>query len=377
MSKTVLLFTTEMRPGGAERIVHDLATHLDAKRWRPVVAALDGRGEFAERIRLRGVRMADLGAYSRRDLGVVWRLRDLLREQRVDLLHTHLMHANVIGRLAARPLRLPVLSTCHIADKRSVWWHFWLDRLTAPWCRAEACVSQAALRYQQHRTGLPDSFFRLAHNGIALERFANLPSRDEARARLGLPRELPLVGVLGRLHLQKGVDVFLHALAEPPLAERRLQALVAGYGPVENSLRHFAAALGLQDRIRFLGYQDRPETFLAALDCCAVPSRWEGFGLVVVEAMAAGAPVVATSVDSIPEIVEPGVSGLLVPPEDPPALAAALARVLDDEVLGDTLRAGGRERANAFSLPRMVARYEALYGEILGHPQPAPPHSSA
>lgn len=367
MSEPIMLLTTEMRPGGAERIVHDLALHLDRSRYEPVVCALDGRGEMAERIRAGGVEVYDLGARTRTDFGAIWRLRKLLRKKRIRLLHTHLIHATVVGRLAARPLRIPTVATSHIVERRPVGWHFWLDRLTSAWCRREICVSEAVRRFQIEKTGLPPSFFTVIHNGIDLNRFQSAPGKQECRADLAVPEGKLLVGALGRFDRQKGLDVFLRALAELKDVSDlpNWHGVLAGYGPEEARLRALRKELGLDADLTMAGYREA-ERFLSALDLCVVPSRWEGFGLVAVEAMACGVPVIASRVDSIPELIEDGRDGTLVPPDDPAALAQALAELLKDTETRARLGNQARSRAEQFSLTTMIDAHQRLYREVTG-----------
>ncbi len=370
MARRILQLITELRPGGAERIVCELARGLDRSRFAPQAAALDGRGAYADRIRNAGVEVFDLDARSRWDAGVIWRLRRLLREQSIDLLHTHLVHAGVIGRLAARPLGIPVLGTSHIVERRPVWWHFWLDRWTGRWCERTVCVSEAVRGFQQARTNRPADCFTMIPNGVDLARFADLPTRDEARERLRLPADAFVAGGLGRFDRQKGFDVFLRAAAA--CRDAGVHFVLAGYGEEEERLRRLAAVLDLAPRLTFAGYQEAAEAFLPALDIAVVPSRWEGFGLVLAEAMACGVPVVASRVDSLPELAADGREAVFVAPEDPEALAGAIQELAGDPARRSALAEAGRVRAQAFGLERMIAAYERCYGEMLAAAQPLP-----
>lgn len=379
----VLLLITELDPGGAERIVLDLATGL--KAFSPVVAALSGTGSYAARLRAAGVETIDLGARS------VWqfpralfRLRRLLSSGRFTLLHTHLYHANIIGRLAAAGTGIPVIGTCHIPDRRRFPWRFWIDRLTARLCRCEVCVSEAVRKFQRARTGLPNSFYPVIYNGIELRRFSPVTELERRclRRALHLPQTGLLVGFLGRFDFQKGADVLLTALSRMSLNEPVGQAgrldfslVLAGYGREERSLWTQAMASGWrvfsseaggglvtgQGRaICFIGFQEEPASFLRCLDICVVPSRWEGFGLVAVEAQACGIPVIASDVDSLPEVTV----GEGIPAGDAGALAVRLAQVLADSSERAHLSEVGLQNAARFSSERMLEEYARLYGMI-------------
>lgn len=365
MPETAILIT-ELNAGGAEQVVFDLATGM--QHTRPVVLALDGRGVFADRLRHAKVEVHDLGARSCRDLSVLFRLRRWLRERRPNLLHTHLLHATVLGRLAAWGTGIPVLSTCHIVERRPRAWHFVLNRWTARLGVGEVCVSEAVRRFQIEKTRLPAPFFHVIHNGIDLARFHTPAEKADAcrirsRAALGLEPDAFWFGFLGRFTPQKGADILLQAMGDPGLTEACL--VLGGYGEEEEALREQATGLGLAERIRFAGYQANPADFFRACDAVVMPSRWEGFGLVAVEALAAGCPLVATRVDALPEILDEGKTALLVVPEDPDSLAEAMRRVLGDAELRARLSCAGRRRAADFSRSRMVAAYEALYDRFL------------
>ncbi|GHS98243.1 glycosyl transferase [Planctomycetales bacterium] len=350
----ILELITSLGAGGAERVVFELATRLP----QVAVAALDGRGVFADRLRARGVAVYDLGARRKTDVAVIWRLRRLLRELRPRVLHTHLFHANLVGRLAAAGLAMPVLSTCHIMETRPRPWHFFLDRLTARFAAGEVCVSQAVADFQRQKTGLPAEFFPVIYNGIDLEKFRPAADREALRRELNFPA-MPTVGFLGRLAPQKGVDIFIRAIAAlmnlaPELAPQ-VAWVVGGAGSEERKLRELAADLNLP-QILFCGEIAAPEKFLAALDIAVMPSRYEGFGLVAAEAQSCGAAVIAADLPPLREIVADGENGLLTPP-DANDLAAALQKLLVNPDLRRRLAAAGQQSARRFEVGKMANEY--------------------
>ncbi|MDR0867053.1 MAG: glycosyltransferase [Planctomycetota bacterium] len=354
----ILELITELGAGGAERVVFELATRLP----QVAVAALDGRGVFADRLRERGVAVYDLGARRKTDVGVVWRLRRLLRELRPRVLHTHLFHANLLGRLAAAGLHIPALSTCHIMETRPRPWHFFLDRLTARLAAGEVCVSQAVADFQRQKTGLPAEFFPVIYNGIDLEKFRPAADREALRRELNFPAAALTVGFLGRLAPQKGVDIFIRAIAAlmnlaPELAPQ-VAWVVGGAGSEERKLRELAADLNLP-HILFCGEIAAPEKFLAALDIAVMPSRYEGFGLVAAEAQSCGAAVIAADLPPLREIVADGENGLLTPP-DADALAAALQKLSVNPDLRRRLAAAGQQSARRFEVEKMANEYRRL-----------------
>ena len=172
----------------------------------------------------------------------------------------------------------------------------------------------------------------------------------------------PLVVAVGRLSRQKGFDILFHALAELP----GVPLLLIGDGPERNDLERLRDELALAERVRMIGWVDDVRPYLAPADVLVVPSRWESFPLVILEAMFLGLPVVASAVGSIDEEVIDGETGLVIPAEDTNALVDALGKLLGDSELRATLGRRGKEIARErFSATRMAAEFEALYDEIL------------
>jgi glycosyltransferase involved in cell wall biosynthesis len=193
--------------------------------------------------------------------------------------------------------------------------------------------------------------------------------REAIRSELGIDPEAPVVGIIARLTPQKNherlLDAFATVHSKIPLA----RLLIVGHDPggLRSSLESFAEQLGLSQAVRFLGYRDDREAILEAIDCFVLPSLWEGFGLVLLEAMTVGRAVVATRVGAIPEIVLDGYTGFLVEPDDHSGLAESMVRVLGDRALADKLGEEGRRRALCeFSPAKMVDATVRIYEQILG-----------
>ena len=210
----------------------------------------------------------------------------------------------------------------------------------------------------------------LVRKGWPEERTHYLPNFVDAEPRsavlrsdLDTPDDVPLIFALGRIHRRKGFDVLLPSLASMP----RAYLWVAGEGPEEAELRRLASALGVADRVRWLGWQRDVGGFYAASDVFVCPSRFEPLGNVVIEAWAHGVPVVATTSAGPSALIDDGVSGLLVPPEDADGMAAALSSVLADPAKADALRGAGREAyAKAFTEEAVVAQYLEFFAKVRG-----------
>ncbi|MCA8925679.1 MAG: glycosyltransferase [Planctomycetes bacterium] len=355
----LLLAITCLHPAGAERVVFEVATRLDPSRWQVLVVSLqspDGDdGDVDRALRARGIPVVALRMAHKLDLLAAARLRGVARTFRPHLAHGHLFHASTAVRLLVpRPARR--LSTLHVVERRRLPLRFALARRTAGRDDATTAVSTAVADFARARLGVRAP--RVIYNGVELARFADAPGRAEARAVLELAPEATWIGAVGRLDPQKGFDVLLRALPEVPGAK----LLIAGEGPERRRLEELVGQLGLRDRVRLLGHRSDVATVLAACDLFCMPSRWEGFGLALAEAMAVGLPCVASRIDSLPEVL--GGAGVLVPVEDPAALGAALAALLADPARAAELGERAREQAQRFSVEAMVAGYEALYREL-------------
>lgn len=217
---------------------------------------------------------------------------------------------------------------------------------------AHVAVGDRVARAVEDELHLPRGSIETIHNGV--------PDVDVTAAEI--PRHGMTIGVVAAsLSPRKGVDVLLRALAR--LSDASL--VVVGSGPGEPMLRELARSLGLGDRVHWVGWSNAPRSYIAAVDVLAVPSREEALPLVILEAMLAGRPVVASAVGSVDEAVIDGSTGRLVPPDDPTALADALGALVADAELRDRMGARGRERAvEQFSLEAMARSYEALYDRL-------------
>ena len=366
----IALVLPVLDPGGAEGIVAELARRLPAHGFQTSVICLEGShtalGEALERD---GIAVTGLKLSRRNTLKCAAALRRSLPQARPLILHAHLFHANLAARLAFAKLPVSgregvrVLSTVHVAERRFRPWQFTLDRLTARWCRAEVCVSQAVKRFQCARTGLPEDYFRVVENGIDLGRFTRIAESSGRDAR---GTDAPCVVSVGRLDPQKDYPTLLRAwrgvLAQFPRARLK----IAGDGPERAALEALARALSLGGSVEFRGRVAEIPEFLRQADLYFQSSAWEGFGLAVAEAMASALPVVVTAADSLPELVAHRRTGLVVPVGDDVALTGAMLELLRDRKSALRLGQAAREEAQArFSAARMVEACARLYREVL------------
>jgi glycosyltransferase involved in cell wall biosynthesis len=318
---------TDLDLGGAERALVQIVTRLDRSEWAPVVYCLSGQGELVSVLKQAGVETYCLNA-GRRDVLVIWRLARLLRRQRPVLLQTFLFHANLAGRLAAWLAGVPiVVSGIRVAEREKTW-HLRLERWTRRFVTHHVCVSQSVADFSERELGLSPESVSVIANGVDADAITavTVASLDE----FDIPVGEPVLLFVGRLHPQKGLMTLLEAMRVLVIDEhRKIQLLIAGAGPLEKEGRKFVAERGLGPCVHWLGARRDVPSLMRASTLLVLPSRWEGMPNVVLEAMAAGLPVVATAVDGTVEVVTSEITGTLCRPEDPRALADAIRSVLD------------------------------------------------
>jgi glycosyltransferase involved in cell wall biosynthesis len=356
--------------GGAEKLAYEFALRLDPARIRSYLctirAPFPDRREATERdreqLRAAGVQRIELGQSSAFPLRPQpWReLYRIMRRERIDVLHAHMPRASAPGSVLARLARVPVvISHEHgsaIEGKRI---RPLLDRhVVARLSTLVLAVSEWDRRQLIELERIPADKIAVMPNGIV----APSPSGSDVRPGLGLSDRDRLIGAVGRLYPEKAYDDLIRAVTLLDGGSGPLACAIVGIGPEERRLRDLIDALGVGDRVRLVGRRSDVPDFIRALDVAVLCSRREGSPLALLEYMAGGAPIVASDVGGIPEILEDGVSGLLVAPSDPSALAGALQRVLDDRELARRLGEAARARQRSeYDLDVVVARLQELY----------------
>jgi glycosyltransferase involved in cell wall biosynthesis len=311
-----------------------------------------GAEELAGRLEEDGVPVERLRMRAPVDPLVFGRLVSHVRRLRPDVLHTHLVHADFHALPAGRLARVPLLvSTKHGFNPfRSRRAFAAADRTVARLADVHVAISAGLARYLARDEGFDESIFEIVHYGIE--------HGPEPPPPAGEPR----LAIVGRLIPIKGHEVLLEALAEARAEIPDITLEIAGEGPLEPQLRTAAARLGLGEAVTFLGRVAPPTTVYERAEIVVVPSLGEGFGMVALEAMERGRAVVASDVGGLPEIVEAGTTGLVVPSGDSAALAEAIGELARDPARAAAFGAAGRERAlAAFAQERCTERIEALY----------------
>jgi glycosyltransferase involved in cell wall biosynthesis len=357
----IALVLTSFDPGGTERQMTELIGRLDPSRFAVHVACFRRDGLWRSKVEAAAIEVAEFplrGFASASAARELMRFARWCRRRRLTVVHACDFYANVFALPAAALARVPV----RIGSRRDLVLpgrtaaQYRLQRLAYRAAHVVVANSRAAAAQVQH-DGVARTRIAIIPNGIDLTRYA--------APRGGRPTRV--VTTIANLRPEKGHDGWLAAAPEVLRRHPDVVFHIVGDGPCRAALEHEAAALGIASSIRFLGHREDVPEVLRDSDVFVLPSRSEAFPNGVVEGMAAGLPVVASDVGGIPELIENGRTGVLVPVGDTAALANTLIRLLDDPGYATALGTGGREViARGYSFERMVASFEALYLERAG-----------
>jgi glycosyltransferase involved in cell wall biosynthesis len=375
----VITVIDSLAAGGAERSLADMLPGLSERGITPLIVCFYHRtpgfeDEVRERFDVRYVDAAGVFARARA-------LRTIARAERADLIHTTLFESDLAGRLAHAGTTIPVLSSlvntpyadARLRDPRIRRSRLRAARTIDGWTARHLtthfhAITRAAAEHGVTKLRIPPERITVIERGRDGSRFPpiTIDERRASRLALGIEPEAEVVLTLGRQEEQKGQRHLLDAMATLSKRRPRLVLIVAGRtGEVTGQLEAQRASLGLEDAVRFLGFRDDVGRLLAAADLFVFPSLWEGLGGSLIEAMARGLPIVASDIDAVREVVEHGHNAVLVPPASSEPLAAAIEKLLDDEM---TLRAfAARSRTifeERFTLEGINDRMADLYRRL-------------
>jgi glycosyltransferase involved in cell wall biosynthesis len=358
--------------GGVERLVLDLVRQGQTLGQKLSIICLVQAGDFAGQARRHGIAVYTLNKGPGIRLGLVPRLGRLLHTLGVNVIHTHeigaLFYTGPAAGVGERPI---ILHTEHGKNYPFGSRKCWLGWLAAHWAGRICCVSADVAADLVFLGIARRQKIVLVPNGIDTSRFALPRGAGEIRPRLGIQPNAFVIGTVGRLDEIKCQDLLLLAFAR--LHERIAQArlLLVGEGPQRQVLEQLAVRLGIGREVFFAGYQEQPERYLASMDVFALTSRSEGLPLAILEAWAAGLPVVASSVGGLPELIAHGQTGILFPSGQAGALASALEKIWTDPDLARRLAEAGRRLVrDRYDVSVMARAYQDHYLDLLAKRRP-------
>ena len=352
---------------GAEQLLLDISRHVDQTQISFSICLISDLGPLVEDFRGLGIPVTYIAKKSRKDFSVVFRLAKFWRQNRFDIVHTHLFTADLWGRLAGLISRIPIVSTSHTTSDPNIGrLGRWLDRVLDLRNDAVICVSEAVRRYRIGEAGFDPDKLSLIENGIDLNRFDQKFSREEVLFRLGLPTGVRWIIIVGRLVPLKGHRFLVEAMALLAKDFPDLGLLIVGDGECEPFLREQVENLGLSSRVVFLGLRRDIPDILGISEIMVLPSSREGLPIVLLEAMAAGLPVAVTPVGGIPEVVEEGKTGFFIE-QNPESIAYVLRNLLENPALGRNVGKNARILVEErYDICKVAKKYEQLYQELLG-----------
>jgi glycosyltransferase involved in cell wall biosynthesis len=362
--------------GGTEKIVFDLSRKMHGDRFHTHVLCLDEIGEFGEILRTKeGISVESLGRRPGLDRALVDRLANRIVGISADIVHAHHYSPFFYGILATLLARGKTLGSLprFVFTEHGIEYPFrrsWKRCLANPILLRMADEVTTISRYTSENLvfyeNYPRQKLRVLYNGIDLEAFSNGATREAARANLGLPRDANVVAVVARLDPVKNHAMLFRSFKEIEISVPNAVLLVVGDGPERDRLRALGDRLSPDGKIRFLGSRSDVPDMIRAADIFALPSFSEGMSVTLLEAMAAGLPVVATRVGGNDEVVMHGETGFLVPNDHASEMARRLLQLFGDENLRRRMGQAGRKRAvDFFSTERMVSAFSSLYQDVI------------
>lgn len=356
----VVQVTWSLAAGGSERYTLDVASGLDHKKYKPWICALDSGGPLELDAQERHIPYIVLNRRSGIHFGLMWELYRTFRATRAKIVHTHHFSPLFYSIIGAKLVGAQLIHTEHgLSTYKSRRLRFAL-RVLSRFCLAVVAVGTESERVLREDVGISPGKLCVIPGGVKIDRFVAV-NRAEARAALGLKASERVAAIVARLSPEKNHSMLIGAFKTVLDKVANARLLIVGEGIETAAIAEQISSLGLNNYVRLLGVRHDIPQILAACDVFVLSSRREALPIAVLEAMAAGLPVIATNVGDLHTIVEDGVTGRLVPSENLSAFAEATAEILGSPELAQRMGAEARSRVANFSVQAMVERYERLY----------------
>ncbi len=365
----VIHIVEDLKVGGLEKVIASLVLHLDSDKYDVQVYCLVRGGAIADELTARGVSVRVLHLKSYHDPLQVIALARIIRREAIQLIHSHGYFASTFVRLAAFLTPLPVMVThVHSTYTQFKKRNFFVDRFLSRFTDRVVCVSRAVQRFVIDDEGIEEQRTCVVYNGADIPPVISTPEERMRRKRQwGIEENDVVIISVASLTENKGYNLLLDAFERASRSRPGLKLLVVGDGPLKEALKSRSADLLIEKKVIFTGEQEEVQPLLQIADLFVLASLYrEGLSVALIEASASGLPVVATQVGGIPEIVEEGANGYLVPPGDADRLAGAIERLVRDPDLRKRMGQQGKQVYEAkFTQSKMVRQIENLYDQLI------------
>ena len=365
----VLQLINGLGVGGTEKSLLQVLPKLDRNLYDITICSLKDEGVYGKILADEyDFELVALNGRGKWDIGVYWGLINYLRDKDFVIIHSYLYWANILARLAKRKLKIPVvINSVRDTEVWMRWYHKWIDRYMSRWVDLIVCCSNAVADFTIKETGISPYYFQVVYNGINVRDYRVKVDKKKYHQEFDLPSDAKVIGVITRLvEPKKGLAYLLEAFKIIAAKKDNAYLLIVGDGPARKKLIRKAKRLKIQDQVRFIESRNDIPQLLKVLDVFTLFSNYEGFGIAIIEAMAAGRPVVASRVGGIKEIIVDGETGYMVQPRNVKEMADKCLALLENTKLANKMGRAGRKRVGEhFSLRETVHRTGLIYASLL------------
>lgn len=365
----ILHLTTGSKIAGAEKLLIGIAREYDKSRFELLFCTLKKRGNLHDEIEKLGQKCYSLEYSNVFCLPMaILRLAQIIKRNKIDILHTHLFHASAIGQFVARfNNRVIPVMTRHYSNVLHLYGtalQRFLDRRSSSWARHIIAISAGVRKTLVDLERVKPEKITVIHNGVEMpDCTSDKVSASRIRNEFFIREDEKVVGAVGSLHPRKGHCYLIEAISK---SNSNIKLMIVGEGALKTELKRLSEELGIKDRVIFTGYRRDTNDLISSMDIVVHPSIEEGFGIAILEAMALGKIVVATDVGGIPEIINNGETGILVPCANADILAKTLSFLIKKPDLSKAISEKGKKSVERhFSIVKMVRGYENLYRNLL------------
>ncbi|MBU0476961.1 glycosyltransferase [bacterium] len=358
--KRIFYLITDLDIGGAEKMLFELVKRIDKDKFMPEVGCLKGKGIVGKKLEALGIKVRCFHIEKPWHIYKLLGISFFLKQGHFDILHSYLFHANIIGRVCGRMAGIPIIiSSIRVCEKKKLY-HLWMDRITNWMVNLEICVSKGVKNFTIEKAGIPEHKLKIVENGIP-DSFLDAVTSYRNKKAHSL-----IVGTVARLSEQKGIEYLLYASERVIKQFPDITFIIAGKGPLASQLEELSGKLNISRNVKFIGFRKDIPELLSVIDIFVLPSLWEGMPNVVLEAMAAGKPAIATDTGGSKDIIDNNINGVLVEPENSEALAEAILKLLKNPDERERLGKAAEQRVKEkFPIDKMVSKTEQIYTRLL------------